>query len=405
MKLKSIFIYVAFLIGSCTGIIRSENNWTQENLDFADKQLTFATEAVAKVTAEGSTNADIKMISPRSINKDGTLRMVTYLDWTSGFFPGTLWYMYENTGNEKWRKKAKEYTELLEKGQFRTNTHDIGFLMYCSYGNGYRLTKDTTFKRILIQSARSLITRYNPEVGCIRSWDFNKQRWDFPVIIDNMMNLELLFWAAKVTGEKQFYVIAVSHANTTLKNHYREDNSCYHVVDYQTETGAVRKKETHQGLSDSSSWARGQAWGLYGFTLCYRETNDKKYLEQAEKIAEYLFSNPNLPEDLIPMWDHDAPKTKVTPRDVSAAMITASALYELSQYDASKKNRYLKWADNILRNASANYRTPLGSDYGFLLQHSTGNKPSGDEIDVPISYADYYYMEALTRKVKLDKNK
>jgi len=405
MRLKKIILYATLLVGSCTGFTRSANNWTKENLVFADKQLRTATRAVAKSIAEGPTNVDLKWISPRSINKDGTLRIVTYLDWTCGFFPGTLWYMYENTGNKNWRKTAKEFTELMEGGKDRTNTHDVGFLMYCSYGNGYRLTKDSTYKQILIQSARSLITRYSPKVGCIRSWDFNRQRWNFPVIIDNMMNLEILFWAAKATGEKQFYDIAVSHANTTLKNHFRDDNSCYHVVDYFPETGAVRKKETHQGFSDSSSWARGQAWGLYGFTLCYRETNDKKYLEQAVKIAEYILSNPNLPKDLIPWWDYDAPKTKDTPRDVSAAMITASALYELSQFDTTKTSRYLKCADTILQNVTENYRTPLGSGFGFLLQHSTGNKPSGDEIDVPISYADYYFMEALTRKAKLDQRK
>lgn len=402
MRLKRLFLFVTLLVGSRSGFTHSANDWTKENLVFADKQLSVATQAVAKAIIEGPTNVDLTLISPRSINKDGTLRIVSYKDWTCGFFPGSLWYMYENTGKNRWKKSAKEFTERMKEGQYRTNTHDVGFLMYCSYGNGYRLTKDSTYKQILIQSARSLITRYNPTVGCIRSWDLNRQRWDFPVIIDNMMNLELLFWAAKVTGEKQFFDIAVSHANTTLKNHFRDDNSCYHVVDYQPETGAVRKKETHQGYSDSSSWARGQAWGLYGFTLCYRETNDKRYLEQAKKIAEFIFSNPNLPDDLIPWWDYDAPKTMDTPRDVSAAVITASALYELSQFDASKTTRYLKWADTILRNVSSNYRTPLGSSFGFLLQHSTGNKPAGDEIDVPLSYADYYFMEALTRKLKLE---
>lgn len=403
MRLKTKILCIGLLMLFGEGFASSSFKTTKENFKFANKQLTVATEAVQKAISEKPLKDDLKYISPRTINKDGSLSIVTYRDWTCGFFPGTLWYMYENTGNEKWKKLAKEYTEAMEKCQFNTGTHDIGFLMYCSYGNGYRLTNDSTYRIILIQSAHSLASRFNPVVGCIRSWDHNKQKWDYPVIVDNMMNLELLFWAAKATGEKEFYNMAVSHANTTLKNHFRDDFSSFHVVDYNSNTGAIRKRETHQGYSDSSAWARGQAWGLYGFTLCYRETGDKKYLDQAEKIAGFIFSNPNLPKDLIPFWDYNAPKTYDTPRDVSAAMVTASALYELSQYDKTKGIQYKKWADTILKNVTKNYRTPPGSDYGFLLRHSTGNMPAEDEVDVPLSYADYYFMEALTRKARLDK--
>lgn len=255
----------------------------------------------------------------------------------------------------------------------------------------------------MLESAYTLTTRYKKAVGVIRSWDHNREKWECPVIIDNMMNLELLFWAFKTSGDSVFYDVAVNHARTTMKNHFRDDYSSYHVVDYDTITGSVVHKHTHQGYSHESAWSRGQAWGLYGYTLCYRETGLPEFLEQAGHIANYIFSHSNLPDDLIPYWDFNAPGIPDEPRDVSAATITASALYELSQYDPIKKQDYLNKANKIMENLTNQYWATAGKDRGFLLLHSTGSKMSDSEVDVPIVYADYYYLEALLRKAKLEK--
>jgi rhamnogalacturonyl hydrolase YesR len=343
------------------------------------------------------------LVSPQTI-RDGQLKLVASNGWTSGFFPGQLWFLYEFTGKKEWESEARKFTANIEKEKFNGGTHDMGFKIYCSFGNGYRLTKDPHYKEVIIQSAKTLSTRFNAKAGVIRSWDHNKDKWDYPVIIDNMMNLELLFEATKLTGDSSFYNIAVSHANTTMKNHFRPDYSSFHVVDYDTATGKVIKKTTHQGYSNESAWARGQAWGLYGYVMCYRETKNKAYLQQAEHIASFILNNPHMPADLVPYWDFDAPNIPNEPRDASAAAITASALYELSTYEKSNKT-YKLTADKIMRSLTNNYRSPIGDNKGFILLHSTGNKPSNSEVDVPISYADYYYLEALLRKKKLDQKK
>ena len=330
--------------------------------------------------------------------------MVPSKDWTSGFFPGELWFLYEYSGKDEWKDEAEKFTANIEKEKYNGGTHDMGFKIYNSFGNGYRLTKDAHYKEVIIQSAKTLSTRFNPKVGCIRSWDHHAQQWAFPVIIDNMINLELLFEATKLTGDSSFYKIAVSHANTTMKNHYRSDYSSYHVVDYDTATGKVIKKNTAQGYSDESAWARGQAWGLYGFTMCYRETKNKVYLQQADHIAHFILNNPHLPDDLVPYWDFDAPGIPNEPRDASAAAIMASALYELSTYSNNGKY-YRKTADKIIANLTRYYRSPLDENKGFILLHSTGSKPADSEVDVPIIYADYYYLEALLRKKKLEDGK
>lgn len=278
----------------------------------------------------------------------------------------------------------------------------MGFKVYCSFGNGYRLTGDTRYKDIMIESAYTLVTRYRSHLGVIRSWDHSQDKWQYPVIIDNMMNLELLFWAFNESKDSIFYDVAVNHARTTIKNHFREDYSTYHVVDYDTITGKVVHKHTHQGYSHESAWSRGQAWGLYGYTLCYRETGLPEFLEQATRIADYIFSNPMLPEDLIPYWDYNAPGIPDEPRDVSAATVTASALYELSLYDKENIRQHLSRAERILENLTAHYRAKVGKERGFLLLNSTGSKPGDLEIDVPLVYADYYFLEALLRKQKLE---
>lgn len=278
----------------------------------------------------------------------------------------------------------------------------MGFKVYCSFGNGYRLTQDERYKEILLHSARTLATRYIPQAGIIRSWDHSKEYWDCPVIIDNMMNLELLFWATKESQDSTYYNIAVNHARTTMKNHFRPDFSSYHVIDYDSITGEVLKKNTHQGYAHESAWSRGQAWAIYGYTLCYRETGLPEFLFQAKNIEKYLFTHKNMPDDLIPYWDFDAPQIPDEPRDASAATVIASALYELSLYDAENGARYKANADRIMENLTKNYRASLNKDNGFLLLHSTGTKPTNTEVDVPIVYADYYFLEALMRKKKLE---
>jgi len=340
--------------------------------------------------------------SPRTLEK-GALKLVPSKDWTSGFFPGVLWELYEYTHAAVWKEAATRFTAGMEKEKTNGHTHDMGFKIYCSVGTGYRLTKDAHYKEVIIQSARTLATRFNPVTGCIRSWDSNPQtaQWAYPVIIDNMMNLELLFEATKLSGDSSFYRIAVSHANTTLKNHFRSDYSSYHVVDYDTlHAGKVLQKSTHQGYASESAWARGQAWGLYGFTMCYRETHNPVYLQQAEHIATFILHNPHLPKDLVPYWDYNDPAIPNVPRDASAAAVMAAALYELSGYSENRLY-YIAKADTMLQSLTGYYRSTIGENKGFLLLHSTGNKPANSEIDAPLSYADYYYLEALLRSKKV----
>lgn len=348
-------------------------------------------------------NTDPSLVSPRSLTAKGELAAVKRGDWTSGFFPGVLWFLYEHTKEVSWEKEARKYTALVEDEQYNGKTHDMGFKLYCSLGNGFRLSNDSNYRKILIQAAKTLSTRFNPTVGCIRSWDHNSDKWDFPVIIDNMLNLELLFEATKLTGDSSFYKIAVSHANTTMKNHFRADFSTYHVIDYNPKTGAVRKKNTHQGYQDESTWARGQAWALYGYTMCYRETGDLRYLNQADQVAKWLFNNPNMPADGIPYWDFNAPEIPNEPRDVSAASVVASALFELSTF-SKEKELYIQRANNILSSLSQHYLSKKGENKGFILLHSTGSKPSGTEVDKPLSYADYYFLEALLRRKQLNES-
>lgn len=324
--------------------------------------------------------------------------------WCSGFYPGTLLFLYEQTKNEKLYAEAQRMLGLLEKEKNNKGTHDLGFMMFCSFGNANRIAPSNAYKEILLTSAKSLATRFNPKVGCIKSW--NAKPSDFLVIIDNMMNLELLFWATKVSGDSSFYKIAVTHANTTMKNHFRPDNSSYHVINYNPETGEVQEKKTAQGYSNESAWARGQAWGLYGFTVMYRETKDRKYLDQAEKITDFILNHPNLPADKIPYWDFNAPDIPNALRDASAGAVLSSALLELSTY-ASKPNskKYFTAAETMLKNLSSPpYKAPQGTNGGFIIQHCVGHMPNKTEVDVPLTYADYYYIEALSRYKRMTGN-
>ncbi|MGH8854533.1 MAG: glycoside hydrolase family 88 protein [Telluria sp.] len=336
---------------------------------------------------------------PRTL-ENGDVKQVEVKDWTSGFFPGSLWYLYEATGNEKWRAAAQDYTARMAPAKFDKSHHDLGFMLGASYGNGYRLTKDPGYRDALLAGATTLVTRFNTKVGSIQSWELRKNTdWTFPVIIDNMMNLELLSWATQASGEPRYREVAILHADTTLKHHFRPDHSSYHLVDYDPASGAVRGKVTVQGNADASSWARGQAWGLYGYTMMYRETRKPEYLQQAHDIAAFFMDHPRLPGDKVPYWDFDDAALPAAPRDSSAAAITASALLELAGFsDQDKARRYRAFAEAQLRSlASPAYLAAPGENGGFLLKHATGHKPAGKEIDVPLNYADYYFLEALLR--------
>jgi unsaturated chondroitin disaccharide hydrolase len=326
--------------------------------------------------------------------------------WCSGFYPGSLLYLYEELKDPELIKLAKLSLDDLKKEQFNTKTHDLGFMMYNSFGNLIRIEDKPEFNKILINSAKSLSTRYIENAKVIRSWDshpFNGAKDDeVAVIIDNMMNLELLFWASEKTGNKEFYDIALNHANTTLENHFRKDNSSYHELIYKEANGDVRAKVTAQGAADESAWARGQAWGLYGFTVMYRITKNMNYLNQAQKIARFILDHPNLPQDKIPYWDFDAPNIPNEERDSSSAAIIASALIELSEYSSEKLNNiYLNNASIILENLiEKKYLAKKGESGGFILKHGVGSKPANSEVDVPLSYGDYYFIEAMIRYKK-----
>ena len=371
----------------------------------AQKQLSAIEHAAVQLNyafgeIEKAKKTDTKGISPRTTRND-LLILVSSKDWCSGFFPGELWYMYELTKDKRWLEKAQEFTAPIEREKTNGVTHDIGFKVYCSFGNGLRLAAPPQYKAVLLQSARTLTTRFNEKVGCIRSWDHHAEVWDFPVIIDNMMNLELLFWAFKETHDSLFYKVATSHANTTMKNHFRPDYSSYHVIGYDPKTGEVKQRNTHQGYSHASAWSRGQSWALYGYAMCYRETGDVRYLNQSENVAHFILKHPNLPKDLVPYWDFNAPNMPNEPRDVSAASIMASAFYELSVLVPKKAKFYRKTADKIMHSLETKYRAAPNTNRGFLLTSSTGSFPAKSEVNVPIVYADYYYLEALVRQKNL----
>ena len=389
-KLTSILVAVTLLLSCSASNEKSMSTVVDDALSFAEKQ--------SLVMAAKLADSDKKY--PRTFEKG---QMVTSGSdwWCSGFFPGVLWYLYENSNNPELLQYAKKFTDGIEKEKDNTGTHDLGFMIYCSFGNGYRLIKDESYKNIMLTGAASLASRYNDKIGLIRSWDFG--RWQYPVIIDNMMNLEYLFWAAKTSGNNYYKDLCISHADKTINNHFRNDYSCFHVVSYDTITGIAERKQNYQGQSDESAWSRGQAWGLYGYTVMYRETKDIRFLEQAKHIADYTLNHPNMPEDYIPYWDYIANNIPDEPRDASAGAIMASALIELSGYvDKELSKKYLKVAEIQLRTlASPAYTANLGENGDFILMHSVGSLAHKSEVDVPISYADYYYVEALMRYKKL----
>lgn len=372
----------------------------QQMAKFIRKEMDFA------ISQSMRMYDSVKDLDGRLVNttKNGILETCDSKNWVAGFFPGTLWYLYEYSADPAILAAAERMTERMAPEQYNRDNHDVGFMVYCSYGNGLRLTGRDDYRQVVVNAGNSLSTRFNPAVGCTRSW--NPQPWknrDFIVIVDNMMNLELLTVTSALTGDPKFMEIARTHANTTIRNHFRPDYSSFHVVNYDEATGKILSKETEQGYADGSAWSRGQAWGLYGYTMMYRQTRDPRYLEQAVNIGRFLMNHPALPKDKIPYWDLDVPVEKDTPRDASSACIMASAFIELSTFvkDPVLSQQFLTLAEQQLNALSkAPYKAKPGENANFILKHSTANKPA-NTFDTPLVYADYYYIEALLRYKRL----
>lgn len=360
--------------------------------ELAREQFTFAAQQYAGLLKQMEGDATRQ---PRTV-VDGKLKAVGPRDWTSGFFPGSLWLIYEQTKDPAYLAAAKDFTARLESIQNFTGHHDVGFMLGCSYGEGWRLTQDPAYHAVLIQGARSLATRYSPKVGLIRSWD--SKPWQYPVIIDNMMNLGLLWFAHVETQEPAFRDIVVSHADKTITNHFRADGSSFHLVDYDPATGAVTKRQTVQGFADPSAWARGQAWGLAGYATVARLAKNPAYLAQARKIADFIRSHPRLPADGIPYWDFDADNIPHAPRDTAAGAVMAMGLWDLAQQLGTTEGApYRALAEKQIRSlASPAYRAAAGENGHFLLKHSVGHLAKNSEVDAPLNYTDYYFLKTLS---------
>ena len=435
----SVLGFSLLILTSCNNTKTVEKDFIQDNIDNAAAQNTIQTDIIEKSG---------RVLNPRTIDKDGNIVYIPIDDWCSGFYPGSIWLTYELTGDKKWLPLAVKYTEALDSVKHLKWHHDVGFMIGCSYLNGYRLADKKEYKDVIVETARSLSTRFRPNAGVIQSWDADRgwqstRGWKCPVIIDNMMNLELLFEATALSGDSTFYNIAVKHADTTMAwtkaPSTRICGFARSIITAPTSPsitiptrsaacwrGACTKStlrrgrtscqsirrcfgrppcspwRTAQGYADESAWARGQAWALYGYTVCYRYTHDKKYLDQAQKVYNFIFTNKNLPEDLVPYWDFDAPNIPNEPRDASAAACTASALYEMENYLPG--NDYKVTADKIMESlGSPAYRAAVGTNGNFILMHSVGSIPHDSEIDVPLNYADYYFLEGLMRKRDMEK--
>ena len=382
---------------------------TAETLDL-ENAITYCDRQVNRslIELKGDKDSIDYHMMPRNImasDNSWHCRKADKAEWCGGFWPGVLWYDYEATKNEEIRRQAEKFTASLE---FLSHTpaydHDLGFLMFCSFGNGYRLTNNPKYKQVILDTADSLATLFNPKVGTILSWPRNVSYYGgHNTIMDNMINLEMLFWAAKNGGDKKLYDIAVRHAETTMKHQFRDDYTSYHVAVYDTISGDFIKAVTHQGYADSSMWARGQSWAIYGYTMVYRETRDPKFLDFAQKVTDVYLSR--LPEDYVPYWDFDDPAIPDAPRDASAACVVASARLDLQNYvDAEKSKTYKEAATKMLTSLSSD-RYACGDSKPAFLMHSVGHWPAGSEIDASIIYADYYYLEALLRLKKLDRGK
>lgn len=402
--MKKIVVGLAVMLGFCMCTHKPSGT-----LD-VNKALDYCAEQTQRTLTELKTDSGIDYtMMPRNIMADEhhwNCRKATKEEWCAGFWPGVLWYDYEYTQDKHILEEAKKFTNSLEfLSQIPAYDHDLGFLVFCSYGNGYRLTKDPAYKKVILDTADSLATLFNPVVGTMLSWprEVEPRNWPHNTIMDNMINLEMLFWAAKNGGNPYLYDVAVSHADKTMKCQFRPDYTSYHVAVYDTITGNLIKGVTHQGYADSTMWARGQAWAIYGYTVVYRETKDPKYLDFAQKVTDVYLER--LPEDKVPYWDFSALGIPDAPRDASAAAVVASALLELSTYlPNGTGKRYKDAAIEMLASLNSDSYQSGKSKPSFLL-HSVGHWPAHSEIDASIIYADYYYIEALLRLKRLQEGK
>ncbi|MGN0853974.1 MAG: glucuronyl hydrolase [Kiritimatiellia bacterium] len=330
--------------------------------------------------------------------KAGKLDMRPINWWTTGHYPGSLWYLYEATGDAFFKDRATVWTELLEPNKTDSSHHDTGFIMYCSFGNARRILKTDRYDGILVRTAESLCRRFNPDLGLLRSWGSIGDGKNFLVIPDNMMNLELLTWAGR-HGYPRGTEVARAHAANTMKHHFRADGGTYHVLNYDQRPGfhgAVQGIERGQGLSCETAWSRGQSWAIYGYTMMYRETKDPAYLAFAQKVADFAINHPNMPADGVPYWDFGAPGEE---RDSSAASVMASGLLELASFvPGPTGSAYRAFAVKQLLSLASPAYFSEGDEIGhWLLKHGVGHKPAGTEIDTPLDYGDYYFLEALLR--------
>lgn len=398
--MKKIVVGLAVVLGFCTCAHQPSGT-----LD-VNKALDYCAKQTQRTLTELKTDSGIDYtMMPRNIMADEqhwNCRKATKEEWCAGFWPGVLWYDYEYTKDKQVLEEAENFTHSLKfLSHIPAYDHDLGFLVFCSYGNGYRLTKNPAYKQVILDTADTLATLFNPIVGTILSWprEVEPRNWPHNTIMDNMINLEMLFWAAKNSGNPYLYDIAVSHADKTMKSQFRPDYTSYHVAVYDTITGNLIKGVTHQGYADSTMWARGQAWAIYGYTVVYRETKDPKYLDFAQKVTDVYLDR--LPEDKVPYWDFDDPSIPNAPRDASAGAVVASALLELSTYlPNGTGKRYKDAAIEMLTSLSSDSYQSGESKPSFLL-HSVGHWPNHSEIDASIIYADYYYIEALLRLKRL----
>lgn len=409
MKIRRILFCMAMVAISQISMAQKVQTAAQVPTLDVDKQLQYCHKQVKRALTElqqkdGSYDYTME---PRNIlkgdkQKGWNCRKATAEEWCDGFWPGILWMDYRNTKDEAVRKAAEGYTESLKGIAYRPcYDHDIGFLMFCSYGKGYEVNHSQEYKNVILASADSLATLFNPIVGTILSWprEVKPRNWPHNTIMDNMMNLDMMFWAAKNGGNKLLYDLAVTHAKTTMQNHFRPDGSCYHVAVYDTINGNLIKGVTHQGYADNSMWARGQSWAIYGYTMVYRYTHNKMFLDFAQKVTDiYIKRLKETSDDLIPLWDMDDPRgVKGAPRDVSASCVVADALLELQQYVGGEKGEeYKQFSIQSLAQLSTDKYQSGKKNVAFLM-HSTGHHPAGSEIDASIIYADYYYLEALNR--------
>ena len=326
---------------------------------------------------------------PQSADPSGRWLTTGSSAWTSGFFPGSLWLLYERTGDPAWRARAERWQADLERQKAKRSTHDLGFMFGPTFVADYRRTGDTAARDVALAAAASLASRYSATVGATRSWD---TRANFRVIVDNLVNLDLLFWAARNGGRPEWRDMAHSHALRSSRDHVRPDGSTVQIVDYDELTGAVVATGTKQGAGPGSTWSRGQAWAIHGLATAYRETGDARLLDAARRTADWWGAH--VPADRVPPWDFTAPLTE--PRDSSAAAVAASGLLELARLepDPARATRYREEARATVASlTSAAYLAPEGD---ALLLHGTYNRPDG-RADTGLVWGDFYLLEALAR--------